>query len=77
MRTNPTVCRLIVYLCVAFTLVLVVTHPVLSLVLACLIPFWFFINKVVIPTVVFTRKNCKILSVPFLPVFSPRPPPAN
>jgi len=77
MRANASVCRLVVYLCATLAFLLIVTQPVLSLVLACLIPLWFFIDNVVVAPFVLARKIRKILSIPFLPVFAPRPPPAK
>jgi len=74
---SPTACRLVVYLCVAAAFCLIVTQPALSLVLAFLIPFWFFIANVVATPVVPVRRVRKTFSLTALPVFSPRPPPVN
>jgi hypothetical protein len=75
MKTSPFACRLAIYVCVAMAFFLVVTQPVLSLVFACLIPFWFFLADVLIAPIRRARKVCKALSVSGFPVFSPRPPP--
>jgi len=63
------------FLCTAMALLLAVTQPVLALVFAFLIPFWFFLALVVIAPYRPIRSVIRVLPFLVLPVFSPRPPP--
>ena len=69
--------RLVIFLCVAVALFVALTQPVLGLVFAFLIPFWFFLADVVIAPIRSVHMVCKALKFSILPVFSPRPPPVR
>jgi hypothetical protein len=66
---------LVIFLCIAASLLIALSSPVAALVLKLLVPEWLFVALVVV-AVVATRKDIWISQVvPTLSVFSPRPPP--
>ena len=69
--------RLVILLCAAAALLLALTQPVLGIIFALLIPFWFFVTDVVVAPMARAREVRKALAFPTLPVFSPRPPPLS
>jgi hypothetical protein len=67
--------RLVIFLCIAVSLLIALPSPVAALVLKLLVPEWLIVALVVV-AVVATRKDIWIPQVaPTLSVFSPRPPP--
>jgi hypothetical protein len=64
-------------LCAAVTLVLLAAHAASFLLLAFVIPFWFFTFDLVSVQVPIPQETCKADPFPILRVFSPRPPPLN
>jgi fumarate reductase subunit D len=77
MKITYFVSPLVTFLCVAIALLLAVTQPVLVLVFAFLIPFWFFVADVLSTPIPFVRRVHRAFPFLALPVFSPRPPPAT
>jgi fumarate reductase subunit D len=77
MKTIHFASRLVFFLFVAMAFLVAITQPVLGLVFAFLIPFWFFLADVVSAPIRSVHKVCRALPFPSLPVFSPRPPPAR
>jgi hypothetical protein len=77
MKTTYLVSPLVAFVCVAIALLLAVTQPVLVLGFAFLIPFLFFVADVLDAPVPCARKVRRALPLLALPVFSPRPPPAE
>jgi hypothetical protein len=73
----PTASRLIAFLCFGIALLAVATKPLLALLFAFLIPFWFFLTQVVDAPLPSVCDICRSFPFPSLPVFSPRPPPLN
>ena len=69
--------RLVILLCAVAALLLALTQPVLGIIFAFLIPFWFFVTDVVIAPIAWVRGVRKAPAFPTLPVFSPRPPPLS
>jgi len=59
----------------ALLVFLVVAQPTLGLLLALLIPIWFFVSFVQIASAPPILANGKTPAFPALPVFSARPPP--
>jgi hypothetical protein len=75
MKKLPTAFRLPACCCLALLVFLVVAQPTLGLLLALLIPFWFFAGFVQVASTPPILEICKIPAFPALPGFSPRPPP--
>jgi len=69
--------RLVILLSAALALLFALTQPVLGLVFAFLVPFWFLVTYVVAGAAPSFRRICKALTFRTVPVFSPRPPPAR
>ena len=69
--------RLVILLSAALASLLALTQPVLGLVFALLVPFWFFVTYVVTGPARSVRRICKALTFPTVLVFSPRPPPVR
>lgn len=69
--------RLAIFLCVAMAVLVAAMQPLLGLVFAFLIPFWFFLAYVVIAPLSCVLSVRKTFPSPTLPAFSPRPPPVK
>jgi hypothetical protein len=68
---------LIVLICVAALLIVAVPQIAVGLALAFLTPVWFFFTAVTSFLVPDGNEGCDIRPFPFVPVFSPRPPPIS
>ena len=75
MKAVATAHRLIVLLGLALVLLVALTQPVIGLLLAFLIPEWFFFAAVVSSPLPVRHEPCVTLTLPILSIFPPRPPP--
>jgi len=62
-------------LCLVVVLLAALTHPGLGFPIAILAPLWFFFGPVLSVPIPRIDESCDLQPSPFLPVFSPRPPP--
>jgi len=69
--------RALVFLCLAAILCAALAHVGTSLLIASLAPIWFFLASVVGLSVSGIDEPYDTQPSPVLPVFSPRPPPAQ
>lgn len=69
--------RLMVVLCVAALLFSALTLTAAGLLLAVLVPFWFFFAAVVVFEIRSIDELCDSLQFPILLLLSPRPPPVR
>lgn len=69
--------RFLVILCVAALLFSVLTLTSAPLLLAVLVPLWFFFAAVVVFEIRSIEELCDSLQSPLLPIFSARPPPVR
>jgi hypothetical protein len=76
MKKLPIAMRLTAYCCLALLVFVVLAQPTFGLLFVLLLPFWFFVELVVVAPAPAVRQNFTAPEFPSLPVFSPRPPPA-
>jgi hypothetical protein len=76
MKKLPIAIRLTAYCCVALLVFVVLAQPTLGLLFVLLLPFWFFVESVVVGAAPAVREDFTAPELSALPVFSPRPPPA-
>ena len=69
--------RALTFLCLAVILSTGLAHAGVNLLLAILVPIWFFLATVVIVPLPGIDERYDIEPSPVLPVLSPRPPPAR
>jgi hypothetical protein len=69
--------RALTFLCLAVILSTALAHAGVNLLLAILVPIWFFLATVVIVPLPGIDERYDIEPSPVLPVLSPRPPPAR
>jgi hypothetical protein len=69
--------RALIFLCLAAILYAALTHAGTSLLIAVLVPIWFFLATVVSLPILSIDEHYDTEPSPPLPVFSPRPPPAR
>jgi len=69
--------RALTFLCLAVILSAAVAHAGVNLLLAILVPIWFFLATVLFVLLPSVDERHDIEPSPFLPVLSPRPPPAR
>jgi hypothetical protein len=75
MKKLPIAMRLTAYCCVALLVFLVLAQPTFGLLIVLLLPFWFFVEFVVVAPAPAVHENFTAPEFPSLLVFSPRPPP--
>jgi hypothetical protein len=76
MKKLPNAIRLTAYCCLALLVFVVLAQPTFGLLFALLLPFWFFVEFVVVAPAPADRDIWTAPDFLSLPVFSPRPPPA-
>jgi hypothetical protein len=76
MKKLPIAIRLTAYCCVALLVFVVLAQPTLGLLFVLLLPFWFFVEFVVVAPAPVFREDFTAPEFFAVPGFSPRPPPA-